>query len=63
MLVEALRETVVEGENAFLQTLDPVFAVKDLVDERFVRKAVDNAGGLQAFGVTGGWDRTELIEA
>ncbi|MDR0816372.1 MAG: ABC transporter substrate-binding protein [Desulfovibrio sp.] len=62
-LVEALRETVVEGENAFLQTLDPVFAAKDLVDERFVRKAVDNAGGLQAFGVTGGWERTELIEA
>jgi NitT/TauT family transport system substrate-binding protein len=62
-LVEALRQTTVEGDNAFLKTLDPAFAARDLVDERFVRKAIENAGGLKAFGVTGGWNRTELIEA
>ncbi|MDR0828178.1 MAG: ABC transporter substrate-binding protein [Desulfovibrio sp.] len=62
-LIKALQETKVEGDNAFLKTLDPVFAAKDLVDDRFVRKAVEKAGGLQAFGVTGGWNRTELIEA
>jgi NitT/TauT family transport system substrate-binding protein len=62
-LVNALKDTVVEGDNAFLKTLDPAFAAKDLVDDRFVRKAIENAGGLRAFGVTDGWNRKELIEA
>jgi NitT/TauT family transport system substrate-binding protein len=62
-LVKALRDTAVEGDNAFLRTLDPQFAAKDLVDERFVRKAIEESGGLGAFGVSGGWTRQELIEA
>jgi NitT/TauT family transport system substrate-binding protein len=62
-LIKALKETVVEGDNAFLQTLDPAFAAKDLVDDRFVLEAIKQSGGLEAFGVTGGWTRSELIEA
>ncbi|GFH63185.1 MAG: nitrate/sulfonate/bicarbonate ABC transporter substrate-binding protein [Candidatus Desulfovibrio kirbyi] len=62
-LIESLRETVVEGDNAFLKTLDPTFATKDLVDERFVRSAIESVGGLKAFGINDGWDRKELIEA
>ncbi|MDR2152683.1 MAG: ABC transporter substrate-binding protein [Helicobacteraceae bacterium] len=62
-LIKALRETKVEGANEFLKTLDPDFAAGDLVDARFVRKAVESLGGLKAFGVEGGWERKELIEA
>jgi NitT/TauT family transport system substrate-binding protein len=62
-LIKALRETVVEGDNSFLKTLDPAFAAGDLVDDRFVRKAVEQNGGLQAFGVNSGWSRSEMIEA
>lgn len=61
-LINALRETRVEGENAFLQSLDPAFAARDLVDDRFVRAAIEQAGGLQAFGLSEGWNRKELIE-
>ncbi|MDR1911179.1 MAG: ABC transporter substrate-binding protein [Helicobacteraceae bacterium] len=62
-LIKELRETIVEGDNSFLKTLDPVFAARDLIDERFARVAIEKAGGLSAFGVTGGWSRKELIEA
>lgn len=54
---------MVEGDNAFLQSLDPAFAAKNLVDGRFVIKAIEVACGLSAFGVEGGWTRSELIEA
>lgn len=62
-LVRALKETVVEGDNRFLAKLDPVFAAKDLVDDRFVRKALAAVGGLKAFGVPEGFSRTERIVA
>jgi NitT/TauT family transport system substrate-binding protein len=62
-LIRALKGTVVEGDNEFLKTLDPAETARDLVDDRFVRAAVEAAGGLASFGVTGGWTRSELIEA
>jgi len=61
-LVKALRQTVVEGDNAFLSQLDPAAAARDLVDDRFVRRAVESLGGLAAFGLDGGWARRERIE-
>ena len=60
-LVESLRVTCVEGNADFLAKLDPAFAARDLVDDRFVRKAIEQVGGLQAFGVEGGWTRKEVL--
>ncbi|MCK9508706.1 MAG: ABC transporter substrate-binding protein [Pigmentiphaga sp.] len=60
-LVQALRLTHVEGNADFLRELDPAFAARDLVDDRFVRKAIEAVGGLQAFGVEGGWTRSEVL--
>jgi NitT/TauT family transport system substrate-binding protein len=60
-LVRALKDTQVEGDNAFLAALDPSFVATDLVDDRFVRNAVDKAGGLAKFGVKTGWTRSERI--
>jgi len=41
LIVQALNETVVGGDRTFLSKLDPDFVVQDLVDYRFVRKALD----------------------
>jgi NitT/TauT family transport system substrate-binding protein len=39
-LVRALQKTRLEGDNTFLQKLDPRFVARDLVDDRFVKKAI-----------------------
>ncbi len=50
-LVRILRDTHVEGDNAFLSTLDPAFAARDLVDDSFVRTALGEIGGPSTFGL------------
>lgn len=62
-LVKLLKETHVEGNRAFLDALDPAFAAKDLVDDSFVKKAIAEVGGLQAFGLGESFDRQEVIQA
>ncbi|MFZ5525713.1 MAG: ABC transporter substrate-binding protein [Pseudomonadota bacterium] len=60
-LVRALRQTRVEGDAAFLAKLDPAFAARDLVDDRFVRKALNAVGGPQAFGLPASLTRSEVV--
>lgn len=60
-LVKALKTTKVEGDNKFLDTLDPAFAAKDLVDDRFVRKAIAEVGGAGKFGLPASLTRTEVF--
>ncbi|MFG1463643.1 ABC transporter substrate-binding protein [Xanthobacter sp. DSM 24535] len=60
-LVRRLKGTLIEGDHAFLDQLDPAFAARDLVDDRFVKKAVLAAGGLSAFGAPDGFERQEVI--
>ena len=55
------RATYVEGERAFLERLNPDTAHRQLVDDTFVRKALDQVGGLTAFGLPEQWTRTEVI--
>ncbi|HWK68142.1 MAG TPA: ABC transporter substrate-binding protein [Rhizobiaceae bacterium] len=62
-LVKLLKETHVEGDRAFLDALDPAFAARDLVDDSLVKKAIGDAGGLQAFGLGESFMRTEAIQA
>ena len=62
-LVRMLKDTQVEGERGFLDALDPAFVAGDLVDDRFVKKALEGVGGLPAFGLPEGWTRSEVIEA
>ena len=40
LIVLAMAQTLVEGDNKFLEGLDPDFVVEDLVDYRFVRQAL-----------------------
>ncbi|HEX7339165.1 MAG TPA: ABC transporter substrate-binding protein [Rhodanobacteraceae bacterium] len=60
-LIELLRGTVVEGKSAFLKTLDPALAAHDLVDDRFVRKAIAQVGGMGVFDQPASFERTEII--
>lgn len=62
-LVKLLKETHVEGDRAFLDALDPSFVARDLVDDSFVKKALAEVGGLQAFGLEDSFDRTEVLQA
>lgn len=62
-LVRAIAQTKVEGDTRFLARLDPKFAAADLVDDRFVRKAIAAAGGPAVFGLPANLLRTETIAA
>jgi len=60
-LIRKLQGTLVSGRNDFLLELDPTFVAKDLVDDRFVRKAILSTGGPAAFGLTDSFTREEII--
>ncbi|MEG2631844.1 MAG: ABC transporter substrate-binding protein, partial [Comamonas sp.] len=62
-LVKALQVTHVEGNAAFLEKLDPKFVARDLVDDRFVKAALKQVGGLKAFGHAESFTRKEIIAA
>ena len=64
-IVRELKQTVMEGDRAFLGRLDPDRAAAELVDDRFVKRAVTAAGGLGQFGpvfAESGWQREEVID-
>lgn len=60
-LVKALRDTTLDGDTRFLAALDPKFVAGDLVDDRFVRKAIQAVGGPQVFGLPASLTRSEVI--
>jgi NitT/TauT family transport system substrate-binding protein len=60
-LIKRLQQTVVEGDASFLAKLDAKQAAGDLVDDRFVKRALEGVGGLKAFGFPDGFARSELV--
>ncbi|SFN73406.1 NitT/TauT family transport system substrate-binding protein [Pseudonocardia ammonioxydans] len=62
-LVEAMRDTVVDGDTTFLDRLDPAAVHADLTDDRFVRRSIDRHGGPAAFGLPASLTRTEEVTA
>ena len=50
-LIRKLQTTLVLGKNDFLGKLDPAFVARDLVDDRFVKQAIQNIGGMSKFGL------------
>lgn len=49
-IVQLLKQTKVQGDSAFLQSLDPERVVNELFDYSLVRKAIERAGGMGVFG-------------
>lgn len=60
-LVKRLKNTLIEGNSRFLADLDPAATARDLVDDRFVRTAIEAVGGLKAFGAPESFERVEEI--
>ena len=56
-----MRQTVVDGETGFLDGLGPDAAHADLVDDRFVRVAIDRHGGPGALGLPASLTRHERL--
>lgn len=64
-IVEQMKQTRVQGETGFLNTLDPARATNELVDPRFVKTALAETGLGSAFAplsVNGPFEREEIIE-
>lgn len=64
-IVERMGQTVMEGDSTFLAKLKPDDVAKDLVDDRFVKKAIAVVGGVEKFGLIDlahPWQREEVIE-
>ena len=60
-LVAALQETLVGGNADFLTKLVPEQVAQDLVDDTFVKRALQQVGGPQAFGLSLDLSRQERI--
>ncbi|WP_341358404.1 ABC transporter substrate-binding protein [Georgenia sp. M64] len=60
-LVENMHATVVDGDRTFLDRLDPAAVHGALVDDRFVRTALERTGGAAAWGLPADLTRTEEI--
>ncbi|MFI6171762.1 ABC transporter substrate-binding protein [Nocardia sp. NPDC051052] len=61
-LVEAMHDTVVDGDRGFLDDLDPNTAHAGLVDDTFVLNSIATQGGAQAFGLPADLVRAEQVQ-
>ena len=62
VLIKSLKETIVEGDNSFLDNLNPVTAHQDLVNDNFAKTAIEKLGGTDKFNIPADFNRTELIK-
>jgi len=60
-LVSALQATLIGDDSNFLSELDPHQVAQDLVDDSFVKVALQQVGGPQAFGLSLDLSRQESI--
>jgi len=60
-LVRLLKVTQVEGDRSFLANLNPDMVARDLVTDRFVRRAIAANGGPAAFNLPSSYSRREQI--
>lgn len=60
-LVRQMRQTVVDGDTRFLDGLSPDSVHADLVDDRFVRMAIERHGGPSALGLPPSLTRHERL--
>jgi NitT/TauT family transport system substrate-binding protein len=61
-LIEAMGDTVVDGDRGFLDRLDPARVHDELVDDQFVRTSLAAQGGPATFGLGADLTRTEEVE-
>ncbi|MDM8518325.1 ABC transporter substrate-binding protein, partial [Desulfobacterales bacterium HSG16] len=48
-ILRQMQKTLMEGDTEFLKKLDPDFVINDLVDDTFVKHAIEDVGGPSKF--------------
>ncbi len=61
-LVRRMQATEVDGDRRFLDDLDPTTIHADLIDDRYVREAIDHVGGPEVFGLPADLTRSETLD-
>lgn len=61
-LVRRMQATMVDGDRGFLDALEPGAVHSELVDDRYVRQALDAVGGPEVFDLPSGLTRSETID-
>lgn len=65
LIIDQMKHTLVEGNTLFLKGLDSVKATEDLLENQFVIKALEKAGGMNRFRIgnpANAYTREEIIE-
>ncbi|RWR03620.1 ABC transporter substrate-binding protein [[Pantoea] beijingensis] len=60
-LIEQLKHTLIQGDNAFLSALNAKQATQQLVNDTFVRNSIAAVGGMSRFGQPDSFSREEII--
>ncbi|KPA18341.1 ABC transporter substrate-binding protein [Candidatus Magnetomorum sp. HK-1] len=65
-IIKEMRNTLMEGDANFLKRIQADLAARDLVDDTFVKHAIQNIGGLKqfdpAFDISNPFSREETVE-
>lgn len=61
-LIDAMGQTVVDGDRRFLLRLDAARVHDELIDDRFVRKSLESHGGPKIFGLATNLTRSEQVQ-
>ena len=64
-IIDQMKHTLVEGDTHFLKGLDTPKASANLVEDKFVKKAIDKIGGMKHFcdcDITKPYTREEVVE-
>lgn len=61
-LTRRMQATAVDGDRGFLDALDPTAVHGELVDDRYVRAAIDAVGGPSTFDLPAELTRSETID-
>jgi len=64
LIITKMGQTLMEGNSTFLNSLNAEQAANDLVDDSFVRNAINQAGGPELFhfkDMDDPWKREEII--
>ncbi|MBU2510968.1 ABC transporter substrate-binding protein [bacterium] len=65
LIIKQMGQTLMEGDATFLKKLNPDFAAAELVNDTFVKDALNQIGGAEAFHIgntDNPWEREEVIE-
>ena len=61
-LTQALKQTFINDDTIFLEQLSPDRAALDLVEDSFVKVALENTKSMEVFGLSTNFTRNEMVQ-